>query len=192
MSERITPKVERTAEQHIGASEAKEHQSRVKHERESRAEQAGKNRNETDVTSREIEAREQAVASTEYDKPQSEKVQPATYLKDDKQHAFNTVMHHARQSMSKPEKTFSKFIHRPAVEKTSDVLGKTVLRPSGVTGAGIAAFIGLLSVYSIAKFAGFELSGSEMPLLLSVGFVAGLLTEWLFKAIRVVVSPKNS
>ena len=101
-------------------------------------------------------------------------------------------MHHARQNMSKPERTFSKLIHAPLVEKTSEALGKTVVRPSGIVGATIAAFLGLLSIYSIAKFAGFELSGSEMPLLLATGFIIGLFVEWAFKSARSILFSKRA
>ncbi len=55
-----------------------------------------------------------------------------------------TIMHHARSQMSKPEQSFSRFIHTPVVEKTSEVLGKTVARPSGIAGAAIAACDGSL------------------------------------------------
>lgn len=122
-------------------------------------------------------------------KPTSENRQPATIRsKADKEYGFRATMHSVRKEMSAPERQFSKFIHRPVVEKVSEVAGKTVARPSGIAGAAVAAFIGLLTVYGIAKFAGFTLSGSEMPLLLAGGFIMGLITEWLVKSLRSIVS----
>lgn len=111
---------------------------------------------------------------------------------EEKVHSFNTTMHHVRQHMKKRDRAFSKVIHHPVVEKVSEVTGKTVGRPSGILGATIAAFVGLLSVYGIAKFAGFALSGSEMPLLLVIGFSVGLLLEWCVKSTRSIFRPKST
>ncbi len=186
MSEHTTHQNERSGERHIPVHEIKEHQERIKVHHENAAEKAGKQNQHEQLKVRH-EVHEHAVPASEYSKPLSEKRQPLpAHTKADKEHGFNTIMHHARSQMSKPEQTFSKFIHTPAVEKTSEVLGKTVARPSGVAGAAIAACIGLLSVYSIAKFAGFQLSGSEMPLLLVVGFAAGLFIEWATKSVRAI------
>lgn len=174
---------EKSGEHHIPVHEAKQHQERLKVHHEQATEKAGRQSHEKAQVRHEVH--EQAISGSEYHKPQSEQRQPVVpHSKTDKLHSFNTTMHHVRSQMSKPERTFSKFIHAPAVEKTSEVLGKTVARPSGIAGATIAAFIGLLSVYSIAKFAGFQLSGSEMPLLLGIGFIIGLLSEWVFKSLR--------
>ena len=96
-------------------------------------------------------------------------------------------MHHVRKDLKLHEKTLSKIIHQPSIEKASEFAGKTIARPSGIMGATIAAFIGLLFVYGVAKFAGFELSGSEMPLLLVIGFVLGLFIEWTYKSARSIL-----
>ncbi len=132
------------------------------------------------------EVHEQAISGNEYHRPHAEKRQhtPVHTTAEAKKHSFNATMHHVRNNLNTPEKTFSKIIHKPAVEKASEIAGSTIARPSGVAGATILAFIGLLSVYGIARFAGFELSGSEMPLLLAIGFIAGLIIEWLYKSLR--------
>ncbi len=178
----------------IDHDQANQHKERLQHHHEKLAEEARSN------TRNELEARhevhEHAISSTEHNRPQAEQRQSAApTTKADKEHSFNTTMAHVRHNLSRPEKNFSKFIHKPAVEKTSEVLGKTIARPSGIVGATVAAFIGLFSVYGIAKFSGFPLSGSEMPLLLLSGFVVGLFIEWAYKAIRAILTPtsdKNS
>lgn len=182
---------EKSGESHIPHHEAKEHHERLKQHHEKAAERAKDANKEVDQLAKKVE--QHAVAKEDYIKAEKPvRAEEHMRTKQDKDHSFETTMHHVRQNMSKPERAFSSFIHKPAVEKTSEVLGKTIARPSGIAGATIAAFIGLLSVYSIAKFAGFELSGSEMPLLLAIGFVAGLVIEWAFKSLRVIISPKKS
>lgn len=181
---------EKTGEHHIPVHEAKKHAERLKVHHEKAAKQA--NEHSVEKAQARHEVHEEAISGAEYHKPHSEQRQPAVaHTKLDKEHSFKTTMHHARSQMSKPERTFSKFIHAPAIEKTSEVLGKTVARPSGIAGATIAAFIGLLSIYSIAKFAGFQLSGSEMPLLLLVGFAVGLIIEWAYKSIRSILNKRT-
>lgn len=185
MSEHIKNSHEQHGERHISKAETKQHHERLNENREKAAEQAKNNKHETETIRHEVQ--DTAISGAEYHKPQSEQRQVTTpQTKADKLHAFDTIMHHVHQSMSKPERAFSSFIHKPVVEKTSETLGKTVARPSGIAGATIAAFIGLFSIYSVAKFAGFELSGSEMPLLLAVGFAAGLLTEWIVKSTKAI------
>lgn len=171
--------------------DTKEHLKKVE---SGRAEKAGEHshvekHHETERARHEVH--EQAISGAEYEQPTSEQPQDQPiYDKAAKEHSFNTTMHHVRMNLSKPETQFSKFIHKPAIEKTSEVIGKTVARPSGVAGAAIAGFLGLLSIYSIAKFAGFTLSGSEMPLLLLIGFAIGLFIEWIYKSTRSIFARK--
>ncbi|MBP7837275.1 hypothetical protein KA021_01070 [Candidatus Saccharibacteria bacterium] len=160
---------------------------------ENRAEQES-NTTERDQTHRKREA-EREIA--ELAKTKDELIRPASEVKqvdlhkskEDKEYGFKATMHTVRKNMSAPEKQFSKFIHRPVIEKASEIAGNTVARPSGIAGAAIAAFIGLLSLYGIAKFVGFTLSGSEMPLLLLFGFALGIIAEWVFKSIRSMIRP---
>jgi hypothetical protein len=187
MSERQSHGHEQAGEHHINIVEAKKHQERIKVRHEKAAESDHNNQHEQLKARHEVKA--EAISGAEYSKPQSEKRQPTPVTtKKDKERSFNTIMHQAQSQMSKPERAFSQFIHKPVVEKTSEAIGKTIARPSGIAGATIAAFIGLLSVYSVAKFAGFQLSGSEMPLLMLAGFTLGLFVEWAYKAARSVVT----
>lgn len=177
-------------EANVPHSEAKQHYERVHKNHEKLTEKDRVNtQHEREIARREVQ--EQAKSAAEHSRPQAEQsktITPST--RADKLHSFNTVMHHVRQSMTKPEKQFSKFIHQPAVEKASEAIGKTVARPSGIFGASVAAFIGLFFIYSVARFAGFSLSGSEMPILLLIGFLAGVFIEWLIKSIRSLLTSK--
>lgn len=192
MSEKHIPIHEQSETKRFTNAELKEHHERLKEHLEKQAEKDKASNNEKEAARAEVlelaQEQQESTPLVHEDTP----AETSAARSEEKVHAFETIMHHARQNMSKPERTFSKVIHQPLVEKTSEALGKTVARPSGVIGATVAAFIGLLSIYSIAKFAGFELSGSEMPILLLIGFGIGLLCEWSFKTIRVIISPKNS
>lgn len=169
--------------------DTKEHLKKVEASRAEKAGEHSASEKHHEADKARYEVQEQAISGAEYEQPTSEQPQhQPVYDKAAKEHSFNTTMHHVRRNLTKPERQLSKFIHQPVVEKTSEVLGKTVARPSGIMGATLAAFIGLLSVYSVAKFAGFQLSGSEMPLLLLLGFVLGLFLEWVYKSSKSIFS----
>ena len=63
--------------------------------------------------------------------------------------------HHMKQLQSelKPgQRTFSKFIHNPVVEKTSEAVGNTVARPNAVLSGAVVAFFLVLGVYLVSKY----------------------------------------
>jgi len=161
---------------------------KLRHERAERSQNAA----ERELTEARQATQAESISGDEMHKPQAEARQPDPIrTRSDKEHSFNTTMHHVRNNLSTPERVFSRVIHNPTIEKSSEFIGKTVARPSAITGAAIATIIGLLSIYSIAKFAGFALSGSEMPILIAVGFLAGLLTEWLYKVVKTLLFPQK-
>lgn len=175
----------------LSLKETREHRERLKEKIETAAERS------VESSSAEREARHEVmeaaplaaeITSTETENAPQDK---APMTRDDKRHSFNTTMHHVRKELPKTERAFSKVIHQPVVEKTSEFVGKTVARPSGVLGATIAGFIGLLLVFGVAKRVGFALSGSELPLLLGIGLIAGLVVEWFYKATRSVFSSRK-
>lgn len=173
-------------------AEARRHQERLKEKIESSAEKVG-NDNKAEAEARR-EIHETAISAAEYSPSTGEDMavkQAVVKTKAEKSRSFNTTMHHVRKNMNIVDRTVSKVIHTPAVEKTSEVIGKTVARPSGLLGASVASFIGLLLIFGVAKYAGFQLSGSEMPLLLLIGLVLGLLTEWVFKSVQSVLKTRS-
>ncbi|MBP9738199.1 hypothetical protein KBD20_00760 [Candidatus Saccharibacteria bacterium] len=185
MSHETAPRSPENKNTQPSSSEVKQHHERLRENIESNAEKVGEN------SSAEREARhevyEKAISSSEYNAQNSEKQHsstPTTHTKSEKKHSFNTTMHHVRKDLKPAERTLSRVIHQPVIEKTSEAVGKTIARPSGLIGAAVAAFIGLLFIFGVAKYAGFQLSGSEMPLLLLIGLVIGLFTEWIYKSLR--------
>jgi len=102
----------------------------------------------------------------------------------DKTHGFDTLMHHTRQNLSMPERVLSKRIHMPVIERISDLAGKTIARPSAAIGASVLTLVGFLIVYLMGLTSGFQLSGSEVPILLVAGSLASLFIEWVAKALR--------
>lgn len=106
---------------------------------------------------------------------------PATRAKRDK--AFDNVMTQARSHMSPSARTFSKIIHNPVVEKTSEVVGSTVARPNAILSGSISAFIVVLGVFLIARYYGYPLSGTETILAFAGGWLIGIIYDFLYAMI---------
>lgn len=110
--------------------------------------------------------------------------QPRFLNKELRQKALTDVLGRTRRHLNKPEKSLSKFIHLPLIEKVSDVAAKTVARPSGLIAAGIAALFGGITLLYVSRHYGYEYRFSAYALLLAGGFLLGILVELLFKLFR--------
>lgn len=86
------------------------------------------------------------------------------------------------------QRAFSKFIHAPVIEKTSEVVGATIARPNAILAGAIVAFVAVLAVYLTAKHFGYMLSGFETIAAFIVGWVLGILYDFF----RVMITGKKS
>ncbi|SRR5690606_17324879 len=108
--------------------------------------------------------------------------------KKERKTSYKRHMKQVHSELNPVQRTFSKFIHNPAVEKTSDVIGGTVARPNAILSGAVVAFFLVLGVYVVAKFYGYPLSGFE-----SIGaFIIGWVLGTLYDLIKVVVTGKKA
>jgi hypothetical protein len=112
------------------------------------------------------------IAETEKPKHESFAITRST-----KRAAYKKTLRHIQHQLPKSERTFSKLIHQPVVEKLSDVGAKTVARPSGILSGGICALIGSSLVFYMSKHYGFRYNFFVFILLLVLGFGLGLVIE---------------
>lgn len=101
------------------------------------------------------------------------------------QRTLKTVRRHLRA----PEKAFSKVIHQPVVEKISEATGKTIARPSGILGGGIAALSGSALLLWLTKKYGYEYNYLVFFMLFVGGFALGMMAEL---GIRAFVARKKA
>ena len=107
--------------------------------------------------------------------------------KKDKKASFERTIKHVQAELPAPERTFSKFIHAPVVEKTSEIIGGTVARPNAILAGAVVAFFAVLIVYIIAKTLGYVLSGFETIGAFIVGWVIGIVYDYF----RVLMTGKK-
>ncbi len=107
--------------------------------------------------------------------------------KQTKQREYQKTMASVQTKLTPTARTFSKVIHTPAVEKTSEVVGSTVARPNMILMGSLFAFVAVLGVYLLAKHNGFRLTGFE-----TIGaFVAGWLVGAAFDILRVAFAGRR-
>ena len=77
------------------------------------------------------------------------------------------------------QRAFSKVIHNPVVEKTSEIVGNTIARPNAILAGAMVAFFLVLAVYVVSKYYGYTLSGFETIGAFIGGWAIGMLYDYL-------------
>lgn len=112
---------------------------------------------------------------------------PIANTKVNRDMIFRREMKHIQSEMSAPSRGFSKVIHNKAVERASEAIGSTVARPNAILAGAICAFLFTLALYVLAKRLGYVLSGFETIGAFALGWVVGLVFDFL----RVMISGKR-
>lgn len=102
----------------------------------------------------------------------------------DKESAYWDTLRSVQRHLTPASRRFSKFIHSPKIERTSEVASVTIARPSVLLGATTTTALLGGFLYVTARLSGFSLSGSEFILSILVGGVLGLIVEGLAKVIK--------
>jgi len=97
--------------------------------------------------------------------------------KKDIEASYKKTLENVQDQLSAPSRAFSKVIHNPVVEKTSDAIGNTVARPNLIISGALGAIASVV-VYFIAKRYGYLLSGSETIILFVAGWSIGAIIEY--------------
>ena len=106
----------------------------------------------------------------------------------EKAKAYKQTMTRVQAEMSAPKRAFSKVLHNPVVEKSSEVIGNTVARPNALLSGSVVAFMSLSIMYVIGRQYGYHLSGFEMIGSYTLGWVVGLTIDYT----RILIAGKAS
>ncbi len=99
--------------------------------------------------------------------------------KRQKEDTYKKTLQAIQKDMNPVERTFSKIIHNPVVEKTSEVVGNTVARPAPLLTGALSALILTAIVYIVAQYYGYLLSGFEWIATFLIGWAIGLIIDWV-------------
>lgn len=95
---------------------------------------------------------------------------------------YQRTLKRTQNRLRLPDRTLSRFIHQPAIEKVSELASKTIARPSGLLGGSILAFLGTLSVLLLSRKYGYEFNYLVFFMMFVGGFAVGALAELTAKA----------
>ncbi len=99
-------------------------------------------------------------------------------------HTFDRTLTSVRRRLSAPERSFSKVVHNPAVERASDIAGYTIARPQGILYGGLFSFVFSLGAYLLARHLGGELKPNFFVITFVGGYVFGLIVELITRLIK--------
>jgi chromatin segregation and condensation protein Rec8/ScpA/Scc1 (kleisin family) len=97
---------------------------------------------------------------------------------------YTQTMANVQRRLTPVSRTFSKVIHAPLVEITSEALEKSVARPSVMLGTIWTALIVGIIFYLTAHTFGYALSGSELLFSFIVGGLLGIVGEGIIRSLR--------
>jgi len=107
--------------------------------------------------------------------------------KKQKKDSFKKQIGHVQADLPVVSRSFSKIIHNPFIEKTSDIAGATIARPNALLSGSIFSFALTLAVYWIAKDIGYTLSGFETILAFAIGWTLGIVYDY----VRLILTGKK-
>jgi hypothetical protein len=90
---------------------------------------------------------------------------------------YQRTLKRTQNRLRLPDRTLSRIIHQPAIEKVSEIAAKTIARPSGILGGSILAFVGTLTVLMLTKKYGYEFNYLVFFMMFVGGFAIGALAE---------------
>lgn len=159
---------------------------------------AGKQERGSEISPRDIEARtaEALEAAISVEAGGKEKdtntgartvTKRAKNSKKEKKDSFKKQIGHVQADLPIVSRSFSKIIHNPFIEKTSEIAGSTIARPNALLSGSIFSFGLTLAIYWIAKDIGYALSGFETILTFIVGWTLGIVYDY----IRLILTGKK-
>lgn len=159
-------------------------ESSVEQSPELKAERQEKARSEAEAVFAKEAGKERRSAAIDGDSPRA--VQKVDKLA--KKHAFSSTMKHIQAEMSAPSRAFSKVIHAPFVEKSSEILGSSLARPNAVLAGSFSALVLVTIIYVVSRTFGYRLSGFETIAAFTLGWALGIIYDY----IRIMASGKRS
>ena len=93
--------------------------------------------------------------------------------------SYQATMEHIRGEMNSASRTFSKLIHAPAIEKTSELIGSSFARPNAVLAGSSTALVLVTLTYVVARTFGYQLSGFETIGAFILGWTLGIIYDYV-------------
>ena len=131
----------------------------------------------------------QSILGSDFDHLKAEHVQPKSTHPliaslQLKTASWARQMTRTRKRLNPIDRTASKIIHSPIIDKPSEFIGKTIARPQGMLWGSVAAFIGTSALLWATNHYGYEFNYLLVVLLFLGGSLLGTAIEGLTYAFR--------
>lgn len=93
--------------------------------------------------------------------------------------SYKRTLKRAQSELNLSDYLFSKVIHNRFIEKTSDIIGSTIARPNSILIGAFLSFVLTLVAYTVSKNIGYKLSGFETIAAFILGWIIGLIYDYL-------------
>jgi hypothetical protein len=102
--------------------------------------------------------------------------------------SYKRTMKHVQDELPASSRIYSNIIHNKVIEKMSDIVGNTIARPNAILLGAVVAFVLTLLTYTVAKTIGYALSGFETIGAFIIGWLIGIIYDYL----RVLITGTKS
>ena len=99
--------------------------------------------------------------------------------KKEREASYQATMAQIRSEMNAASRAFSKVIHAPVIEKSSEVIGTSFARPNAVLAGSSCALVLVTLTYVTARTFGFQLSGFETIGAFLLGWAVGIIYDYV-------------
>jgi len=131
-------------------------------------------------------ASREALSGKEYSRSEHHKkdIKSIKINKQTKRAAYMRSLHRAQTHLSQKERTFSRIVHRPTIEKISNIASQTIARSSGLLFGSIFAFAGTILFVWFSRRFGIQYNYFIMILLFCGGYLVGVLVEFAWRLFK--------
>ncbi len=98
--------------------------------------------------------------------------------KKEKDVEYKKTLKEIRSQMNTPSRAFSRVIHFPIIEKTSDIVSGSLARPNAIVAGSTMSFVLVVLIYTVAKHYGYPMSGFETIGAFIIGWVIGITYDY--------------
>lgn len=162
-------------EHHRSKEHSKEHHESEKHQ------QAERLHASREAVERQAKSTHELRPTSSSERDHSATMPPTKELQ---QMARDRILRSIRRKLPASEQALSKFVHSKPVETVSAVGEKTIARPYGLLGGGLAAFIGTALTFYMAKHYGFKYNLFLFFTFFVAGYIIATVLEVISSAFR--------
>ncbi len=102
--------------------------------------------------------------------------------------SYKKTITRVQNELPASNRLFSKIIHNQVVENISDFIAATIARPNALLSGSVVAFFLTLLTYTVSKTIGYKLSGYETITAFIIGWIIGIVYDYL----KVLITGKKS